>query len=93
MNIRNGEKVLMAAVGGLALYLIIKNKFGSVVDAVNPASRENVVFQTLAGEDDTIRLFDTTFARATLLNPFASEESKRLARQFLTLNDPDTIDL
>ncbi len=67
---------------GAAAFLYLNRK--ELINKVNPASRENFIYQSVAGEDGTIRELDYVFAGLDLINPF--NESDAYAEQLYGLD-------
>jgi len=81
----NGKQKLMLGAGVLVSYALYRSYQGTktfVTETINPMSDKNIVFQSsgFGSDPEKIRSADLFFANMTLVNPFASEESKDQAR-------------
>ena len=69
-----------ALVGGYLLY----SSRGKIIDAINPASQDNVVYKGVnaaVGEENVATGADYLFGAIDLINPFADPARKAYAKQ------------
>lgn len=80
------EHMIVLGFVGLVVVSVVARKG---LNALNPASPKNIVYKTVNPGNS----LDSTFARLTLLNPFASSQAKEEARNLLLvleLSDPQS---
>lgn len=75
--------ILVVAAGLLVAGFVVARGRRLITEDLNPASRENIVYQGAAGEAGTIKGMDKLFAYTDLL--FGGPAEKERARNFLNV--------
>lgn len=86
----DGTMILTLAVVGSVLFALSQRK--KIAEALNPTSDQNIVFKNakeLVGQETFRDVTDDIFSTITLINPFASEQSKEDARRLRRVNSGD----